>query len=641
MRNQLGLKLSTKIIVTFIVASVVIFNFIAYSIDKIIQSNSYEAEKEKAVLLLNGISSEIAMNVYLGLYGDAVEKSKNLFRYDGVLAVKVLSANGKLLGENFRDHLDKTKLESAIKTHIDIKDQVTGQPLAKVEMGYSNENYLKLISSFRQAVVDVVAVSFVMLLVVLGFIKYLLSPLRDIANKMRDYRPGKHIEFNIIDHQNEIGMIVSAFRNMQKNIDDYSSQLNTINQNLEQKIEDKTAELSYAYYYDALTKLPNRNKLREVIKSNNSVLVILNIDDFKEVNDFYGFVAGDEILAGVGGWLASCGYDAYRLSGDEFAILFDAKMDKTWLVEHIDRLHEELHSTFFVHGEEYIQLNATLGVCFEDEDILGKADIALHTAKQRKEAIGVYSKELHVEAKYEHNINMTKIIKNALDDGRVIAHYQPIMDIESGSVVKYETLIRIVDNNGHILMPNDFLPIAKKSRFYPELTKRVVQLACEQFKDRTEQFSVNISIADIMAADTVEFILNCVKNTNVGDRIIFEMLESEGIEELAEVSRFITEAKKLGAKIAVDDFGTGYSNFEHILKLKVDYLKIDGSLIRHINARQDAHVIVDTIVGFAHKLGISVVAEYVCAEDIFDTVKGLGIEFAQGYHVGKPAALAA
>lgn len=639
MRNKLGFKLSTKILATFLVASIVIFNFIAYSVDKIIKVSSYEAEKQKATLILEGISSELAMSMYLGLYSQTLEQAKTLLKYNEVLSIRVYLADGRLLGEHFTDNVDMTKLETSIKTSLDIKDSITKHKLATIEISYSNNNYLKLIDGFRSAALEVVVASVVMLLVVLVFIEYLLMPLRDISNKMRDYQPGKTIDFDIIEHQNEIGMIVSAFKKMQANIYDYSEQLNDVNKMLEQKVQDKTKELSNAFYFDSLTKLPNRNKLLEEMESKEFILVLLNIDDFKEVNDFYGLSAGDEILAGVGSWLASCGYDAYRLSGDEFAVLFDAKMDKNWLVGHIDRLHDELHSTFFIHGDEYIQLSATFGVSMEKDDALSKADIALHLAKNNKDAIGIYSKDLQVEERYQYNIKMTSIIKNALEDGRVIAFYQPIMDTTKDKIVKYETLIRIVDNNGKILPPSEFLPIAQKGRFYPELTKRVVALACDMFKNRDEEFSVNISVADILSTDTMEYILNCVDKCGVGNKIIFEILESEGIENLAEVSHFIKEAKKMGAKIAVDDFGTGYSNFENILKLQVDYLKIDGSLIKNINRHRESRVIVETIVDFAKKLGIAIVAEYVCSEDIYETVKALGIESAQGYFVGKPEPL--
>ncbi len=147
---------------------------------------------------------------------------------------------------------------------------------------------------------------------------------------------------------------------------------------------------------------------------------------------------------------------------------------------------------------------------------------------------------------------------------------------------------------------------------------------------------MNLSIDDIKDANTVQEIINTIIKTNTASRIVFEILESEGIENYDEVEGFITQIKSLGAKIAIDDFGTGYSNFEHILKLNVDYIKIDGSLIKNIEENKKHQIIVETIVDFAKKMGSKTIAEFVCNENIFSIVKNIDVDFLQGFYIGKP-----
>ena len=176
-------------------------------------------------------------------------------------------------------------------------------------------------------------------------------------------------------------------------------------------------------------------------------------------------------------------------------------------------------------------------------------------------------------------------------------------------------------------------------KIYPRITKEVVNQACALFQNRTEEFSINLSTADMEDGRSMQEIIAVLKKTNTAQRIVFEILESEGIENYEAISAFITQVKALGAKIAIDDFGTGYSNFEHILKLNVDYIKIDGSLIKDIINNSRNQIVIETIIGFAHKIGAQTIAEFVSDEMIFNRVKTLGVDYSQGYFTGKPQPL--
>ena len=164
---------------------------------------------------------------------------------------------------------------------------------------------------------------------------------------------------------------------------------------------------------------------------------------------------------------------------------------------------------------------------------------------------------------------MATSIKEALLEDRIVCHYQPLIDIETGEIYSFETLVRMIDKDGNIIPPIKFLDFSKKVKLYSSITRKVIKEACETFKHRNENFSINLNIADIKDKETVKEIIKNITETNTASKVTFEILESEGIENYDEVISFINQIKALGAKIAIDDFGTGYSNFEHLLKMNM------------------------------------------------------------------------
>lgn len=402
-------------------------------------------------------------------------------------------------------------------------------------------------------------------------------------------------------------------------------------------LEKKTEKLAY---FDQLTTLPNRQKMLLDISVNSpTACAIFNIDEFKEINDFFGTENGDKILQDIAKWFLKFDFETYRIDGDEFAILYYEDLS----IEHIKHNIENILSLFeeeqFHIEGEIIHIRFSTGIAKESKNLLTKADIAVHYAKENKIKISVYEENANIEKKYKENIAMATSIREALIDNRIICHYQPILDIKTNKINKYETLVRMIDKDGNLITPINFLNIAKKTKLYSHITQEVIHQACNTFKDRNEAFSINLSIDDIKDSNTVQEIIKTIIKTNTASRIIFEILESEGIENYEEVVNFITQIKALGAKIAIDDFGTGYSNFEHILKLNVDYIKIDGSLIKGIQQDKKHKIIVETIVDFAKKVGSKTIAEFVSDEEIFKNIKEIGVDFSQGYFTGKPSLL--
>ena len=438
------------------------------------------------------------------------------------------------------------------------------------------------------------------------------------------------------------------YRNALQNIADLlrervavaTDELREVNEILETKVEEKTKELISQTFEDSLTGLPNRHRLQyDMDRKRYHALIILNLHNFREVNDFFGFIIGDDLLRQMGHWIQTLDLNPYRLSGDEFAILIEEKLSDEILDTLCQRLLNRLSDHPFSVGEESISLNVTIGVDATENISLTHADIALHEAKEHSNHIAFYNSDSHVEVQFQTNIALTSTIHKALNSGRIICFYQPIVSIQSGRIEKYETLVRMIDESANIIPPLDFLQTAQKTRLYPQITRTVIEHACHTFKDRNEEFSINLSIRDILDTSTVRFIEEMIVETDTAHRIVFEILESEGIENFDAIIFFIHRMKALGAKIAIDDYGTGYSSLENILRLEIDYIKIDGSLIRNINENPKYAIVVQHIADFASKLGIKTIAEFVSSEEIFKHVKTIGITYSQGYYTGKPGIL--
>lgn len=390
-------------------------------------------------------------------------------------------------------------------------------------------------------------------------------------------------------------------------------------------------------YYDQLTSLPNRQKIiLDIENKKPKSSIVFNIDDFKEVNNFFGTQNADQILKDIASRFISYNYTAYRIDGDEFAILFFDNRDLEELKNEAKKIINLLDSEAFYIEDKTILITFSVGIAKSDEKLLTKVDIAVNNAKTSNNHICVYEESENIEEKYKENIELATKIKDAVLEKRVICHYQPLLDIETGEIYSYESLVRILNKDGSTISPYKFLEFSKKIKLYSSITKIVVSEACKTFQNRDENFSINLSVDDIKDKNTVEFILKTIKDTNTASRVTFEILESEGIENYDEVISFINHIKSLKARIAIDDFGTGYSNFEHLLRLDVDYIKIDGSLIKNIVVDDKHRLIVETIVSFAKRIGIKTVAEFVSDDNILNVIKEIGISCAQGYHIGKP-----
>jgi len=320
-----------------------------------------------------------------------------------------------------------------------------------------------------------------------------------------------------------------------------------------------TQELQTMLHTDSLTQLKNRTALLEDKHQQNGLaLILINIDRFSQINDIFGEKFGNKVLIAFSKLLqenlkAHQNCEVYRLGGDEFVILSHEKNTKK-LTKNIAGIVKYINEHHLAIDEQEISLSITVGISYEESpQLLPTANMALKAARRTGKSVIFYTKEISLNDEYENNIRW-----------------------DTNTIYKYETLIRLIARDGSIIAPSEFLEIAKKSKLYKKLTKIVIEKSFEAFKENDYEFSVNLTIDDILDKKITAMIFETLEKYAISERVIFEIVESESIENFEKVEAFIKKVKSYGCKIAIDDFGTGYSNFEYLMKLQADFIKIDG-----------------------------------------------------------------
>ena len=409
-----------------------------------------------------------------------------------------------------------------------------------------------------------------------------------------------------------------------------------------------TKTLEFNSKYDTLTGLMNRNSFNDIIKKNEkAVFILLNIDNFKDLNDFYGFDVGDVILYKVANRLKLFVTEffpketkIFRLGGDDFGILVNTQSKAIAFNSLILNFLNKISETNFNTKGFKIRITISASIT-KKEPYLQTADAAMKLLKQKKnDKYIVYSDELKLFENSNKNFEYTHKVIQALELNGIKPYFQPIVCSKTKQIVKYEALVRLIEPDGTVLTPNLFLDISKQIREYKYITQTMFLKSFNIFLDRPEELSLNIGYEDIIDIDTETFIENqFIIFPELGTKVTFEILETDSIEDYDKVYAFIDKFKAYGCKFAIDDFGSGYSNFEQVLKMKADFLKIDGSLIKDIVTDPDARVVIETIVEFAKKTGLKTVAEFVSDERIDKILDEIGVDYKQGFYYGKPEPL--
>ena len=407
------------------------------------------------------------------------------------------------------------------------------------------------------------------------------------------------------------------------------------------RLDEKIRDVYFLLEHDSLTGLKNRYKLNKDIKKIDTPAVILfNIDKFKNINDYFGSKIGDKLLNDVGNNLKNffknfdTSIELYRVGADDFAAVLDGKKYKDNELEKIaKKAIDMLEGEEFKYNKTTLNINLSAGISTK-EPYLENADMALKQVKKDiKEKIKFFKKNLNNDI--EKNIKKSKEIKEAIESNRIIPYYQPIFDKDK-NIYKYEVLCRVIINESNIKSIYEYLDILKENKMYHKITQIILKYSLEKLKEFKDlNLSINLSVEDVLNRDVVNFIKKEFTKQDIAKRITFEILESE-VENYEALKEFIKKMKKYGIRFAIDDFGSGYSNFSRVLKLDIDYLKIDGSLIKNIVEDKDSQLIVKTIISFAKSSNKKTVAEFVHSKEVFEMTKAMGVDYFQGYYLSEP-----
>ena len=407
-------------------------------------------------------------------------------------------------------------------------------------------------------------------------------------------------------------------------------------------------ELQRQLYIDTMTGLPNRAALQKAIALHyGQKLMLVNIDEFNTINTIYGESIGDELIIEVSKklqmMLTSEDLTLYRHSGDEFAILANEKVPEDIFREDTVLIAHQLNPLEVVCSSHLISVRARIGASQgmrsgNPRSLVSMASLALREAKKSKQSYAFYSEVADNILHLEENLVTLEMLEYALNERKVEVHFQAIANTKMHEVEKFEALVRIRDTHGTLHYPNEFITIAKGARLYSRLSKEVFRQTLETAqRNPAYEFSFNIEMSDILDVRTRQFILYELRESNCAERIIFELVESEELEGSDDVEHFFKLIKEAGSKIAIDDFGSGYSNYAYLMRLGVDIVKIDGSLVADITTNLNHKRIVKSIINIMHDLGMKVVAEFIEDKETYQMIVLLGADYAQGHFVEKAA----
>ncbi len=410
--------------------------------------------------------------------------------------------------------------------------------------------------------------------------------------------------------------------------------------------------------YDDLTDLPNRHRFRDVLsrvlssqRDPEGALALLALDDFKAVNDSLGHDIGDQVLTRVAGLLQErmAGDErAARVGGDEFALVL-SDVDPARAEALVQQLLRDLQERPFLLDGQLVRVSASAGIAVfgqhgsTESDLLASADLALLEAK----ALGGNKARLfepghRARALTEARLRLKERISEALEEDRFVLHCQPIVNLATGRCSDYEVLVRMLDDQGEPMLPAAFLDVAERVGLIQEIDRWVVRralrlLAAEQRRGRATRFAVNLSGKAFEDPALKRLIRGELGAGMDATGIVFEVTETAAIANLDKAQAFIGDLKELGCRFALDDFGVGFSSFSQLKNLPVDILKIDGSFIRHLPADEVDQHLVRAIVALARGLRLETVAEFVQDEATVGLLGQIGVDYGQGYYLGRPA----
>lgn len=419
-----------------------------------------------------------------------------------------------------------------------------------------------------------------------------------------------------------------------------------------------TKELEYFATRDPLTNLYTQRVFWEMLNYEVSrasrhnykfSVLVIDLDDFKLVNDLNGHLFGDKFLQETALKIRGCLRNddiLARYGGDEYTIILPySGQEQAFLVA--ERILEELKNhTIVSPNNSNVKVSPSIGISVypdhaeDSKNLFLIADNMMYKAKSLgKNQIGLPNSDDILEI-FNTIKDKNTLILQALEENKIIPYFQPIKDTETGQVIANEVLMRI-DLPEQVMVASDFIHTAESMGIISKLDFMLIEKVFQKVSKENYQgmLFLNLSPKALIVNNFLQNVRKLVQQYNIDTKkIVFEITERDTVKNLSMLSKFVLELKREGFKFAVDDFGSGFSSFQYIKRLPIDYLKIEGDFIRSLPAEGDMdRAIVMSIVTLAKEMGITTVAEYVEDEEVYKRIQELGIDFAQGYHVGRPA----
>jgi diguanylate cyclase (GGDEF)-like protein/PAS domain S-box-containing protein len=494
------------------------------------------------------------------------------------------------------------------------------------------------------------------------------------AEKAQKTGRGERLEYRI-RHKDGTWRVLESTSNVLHNPEGQMDGLVIVNRDITER---KRAEemLTRHAFYDDLTNLPNRalflERLGHAISTSfrrtgfNFAVLLIDIDEFKVVNDSLGHAAGDALLVQVAQRLGDPGdevsdihQDAVarsllfnstltRPGGDEFAILAEDLRNPSDAVRMAERVQKRLAAPFHLDGHQFV-ITASVGIVFGNEkggnaeDLLRDAEIAMYRAKQAGKArCEVFDHRMHAQAL--KRLQLEGDLRRALELGEFQVYYQPIVSLRNGRIIGLEALSRWQKPEG-LVMPADFIAVADETGLILPINRQLLLEACKQVRAWQELFpsdpplsiGINITPKQFAHPGLAAEIKATLQKTGIDpDSVDLEITETIAMADAERSMTIFAELKALGTRLSIDDFGTGYSSLSRLQRFPVDTLKVDRVFISRMESDAETHEIVRTVVMLAHNLGLKVIAEGVETQQQADLLRHLGCEMAQGYLFSKP-----
>lgn len=423
-----------------------------------------------------------------------------------------------------------------------------------------------------------------------------------------------------------------------------------------------TAQLEHVARHDALTGLANRRQVEErlaavldAVDERGHAFLYLDIDQFHLVNDTGSHRAGDALICGLARVLSRHVRESdtlARMGPDEFGMLLErCPLSRAWRIA--EQIRQAVGSYRLELDSQTYQVQCSIGVVAVTDagltvaDVLRRADLACHAAKDLgRNRIRVYSEEDTELVRRHGDMKWVGRLRQALERDQFVVHYQPIRALDSGlGPPMAELLVRMVDDDGQLILPDRFIPAAERFDLMPFIDRWVIQnglsaiARADERQGREGMWSINLSARSLSDDDLPTFVDSQLRRHALeAGRICFEITETAAIANVNSALRFMQHVRNLGCTVALDDFGSGLSSFNYLKSMPAAFLKIDGSFVRGMLDSPLDHTIVDAITRIGHAAGMRVIAEFAETESVLEALRGLDVDFAQGHAVATPRA---